>query len=251
MRSPICTDIHGNRHAFEAVIAAAEAAGADELWCLGDLVGYGAEPDACVALAARALRDLPGRQPRPRGRRGALAGGVLARRRARRALDAGGDLPRDARVPARARAAGDGEGFGLFHASPRDPIWEYVLSGADRRAVLRRDRLPRLASSATRTSRSPSTGRRASRRPARRGARATELDLTPASGWSTPARPASRATATRAPPGCCSTPRPQRATLAARGVRHRGRPGRDPRRPDCRTRWPNGCNTDSDGPSGR
>ena len=53
MRVAICTDIHGNRHAFEAVIAAAEADGAEELWCLGDLVGYGAEPDACVALAER------------------------------------------------------------------------------------------------------------------------------------------------------------------------------------------------------
>src|SRR6185312_16607167 len=52
MRVAICTDIHGNRHAFEAVIAAAEADGAEELWCLGDLVGYGAEPDACVALAS-------------------------------------------------------------------------------------------------------------------------------------------------------------------------------------------------------
>src|SRR5436190_17427532 len=52
MRVAICTDIHGNRHAFQAVIAAAEADGAEELWCLGDLVGYGADPDACVALAA-------------------------------------------------------------------------------------------------------------------------------------------------------------------------------------------------------
>ena len=52
MRVAIASDIHGNRHAFEAVIAAAEADGAEELWCLGDLVGYGAEPDNCVALAA-------------------------------------------------------------------------------------------------------------------------------------------------------------------------------------------------------
>src|SRR5919206_5183371 len=51
MRVAICSDIHGNRQGFEAVIAAAESAGADEMWCLGDLVGYGAEPDACVALA--------------------------------------------------------------------------------------------------------------------------------------------------------------------------------------------------------
>src|SRR3954451_24929487 len=51
MRVAIASDIHGNRHAFEAVIAAAQESGAEELWCLGDLVGYGAEPDACVALA--------------------------------------------------------------------------------------------------------------------------------------------------------------------------------------------------------
>src|SRR6185295_1982924 len=51
MRVAIASDIHGNRHAFQAVIDAAEAENADELWCLGDLVGYGAEPDACVALA--------------------------------------------------------------------------------------------------------------------------------------------------------------------------------------------------------
>ena len=52
MQVAICSDIHGNRHAFEAVIAAAKEAGADEIWCLGDLVGYGAEPDRCVELAS-------------------------------------------------------------------------------------------------------------------------------------------------------------------------------------------------------
>ena len=51
MRVAIASDIHGNKQAFQAVIRAAEEDGADELWCLGDLVGYGAEPDACVALA--------------------------------------------------------------------------------------------------------------------------------------------------------------------------------------------------------
>ena len=51
MRVAICSDIHGNRHAFEAVIGAAQDEGAEELWCLGDLVGYGGDPDACVALA--------------------------------------------------------------------------------------------------------------------------------------------------------------------------------------------------------
>src|ERR671921_2383799 len=51
MRVAIASDIHGNKHAFEAVIAAAQDAQADELWCLGDLVGYGGDPDASVALA--------------------------------------------------------------------------------------------------------------------------------------------------------------------------------------------------------
>src|SRR5919109_1077841 len=49
----IVSDIHSNRHAFEAVLDAIEASDCEEMWCLGDLVGYGAEPDACVELARR------------------------------------------------------------------------------------------------------------------------------------------------------------------------------------------------------
>ena len=94
MQVAICTDIHGNRHAFEAVIAAAEEAGAEELWCLGDLVGYGAEPDACVALAdAHCTICLAGNHDLAVVER-ALARRLLPRRGARRALDAGGDLRR-------------------------------------------------------------------------------------------------------------------------------------------------------------
>src|ERR671935_100833 len=52
MRVAVLSDIHGNRHAFEAVLAEVAEAEVEEMWCLGDLVGYGAEPDACVALAA-------------------------------------------------------------------------------------------------------------------------------------------------------------------------------------------------------
>src|ERR1700693_962160 len=53
MRVAIVSDIHGNRHAFEAVLDAIGASDCEEMWCLGDLVGYGAEPDACVELARR------------------------------------------------------------------------------------------------------------------------------------------------------------------------------------------------------
>ena len=104
MRVAIVSDIHGNKQAFQAVIAAAEADGADELWCLGDLVGYGAEPDACVALAHAPLHDLPRRQPRPGGRRRALARRLLARRaRSRRTGRARSSRPRRASTCSRCR----------------------------------------------------------------------------------------------------------------------------------------------------
>ena len=50
MKVAVISDIHANRHAFEATLDAVAASDASELWCLGDLVGYGAEPDACVEL---------------------------------------------------------------------------------------------------------------------------------------------------------------------------------------------------------
>jgi diadenosine tetraphosphatase ApaH/serine/threonine PP2A family protein phosphatase len=125
----IATDVHGNRPAFEAVLADADAAGAEEVWCLGDLVGYGAEPDACVALAERHCAVC-------------LAGnhdlGVIGTL----SLE---DFSRGARIAAEWTAEtiseetrefllalapeGQARGYGLFHASPRDPVWEYVLSG--------------------------------------------------------------------------------------------------------------------------
>jgi predicted phosphodiesterase len=129
MRVAICTDIHGNRQAFEAVIAAAEAAEAEELWCLGDLVGYGAEPDACVALAAEHCaiclvgnHDLAvvGEISLEEFSRGA----ALAARWTQEVISSQTREFLLARKP-----AGSGQGIGLFHASPRDPIWEYVLSG--------------------------------------------------------------------------------------------------------------------------
>ena len=124
----ICTDIHGNRHAFEAVIAAAEAAGAEEMWCLGDLVGYGAEPDACVALAdEHCAIVLAGNHDL--AVTGALSledfsrGAALAARWTREVIQ-----PPTREFLLSLSPTGSGEGIGLFHASPRDPIWEYVLS---------------------------------------------------------------------------------------------------------------------------
>ncbi len=44
------SDVHSNLPALEAVLAAIDEAGVDEIWCLGDVVGYGAQPDDCTAL---------------------------------------------------------------------------------------------------------------------------------------------------------------------------------------------------------
>src|SRR6476659_3017411 len=53
VRILVASDIHGNLEALQTVLAAAGAV--DAVWCLGDTVGYGPEPDACV----RAVRDRP------------------------------------------------------------------------------------------------------------------------------------------------------------------------------------------------
>ena len=50
MRVAIVTDIHANKQALEAVLDEVRAAECDAMWCLGDLVGYGGDPDACVEL---------------------------------------------------------------------------------------------------------------------------------------------------------------------------------------------------------
>src|ERR1700704_710226 len=61
MRVAVVSDIHGNITALEAVLAALEADRPDELWCLGDLVGYGARPNECCgAIEARASICLAG-----------------------------------------------------------------------------------------------------------------------------------------------------------------------------------------------
>lgn len=52
MRFAVLTDIHANREAFEAVLADAAARGVDRIVLLGDLVGYGPDPEWCVDKAA-------------------------------------------------------------------------------------------------------------------------------------------------------------------------------------------------------
>ena len=128
MKVAVISDIHGNRQAFEAVLEAVAASDAAELWCLGDLVGYGAEPDACVELAREhAAVCLAGNHDLAVTGEISLEdfsrGASLAAQWTREVI-----APENLAFLAELRPQGQESPIGLYHASPRDPVWEYVLS---------------------------------------------------------------------------------------------------------------------------
>ena len=129
MRSVILGDIHSNLAAFEAVLADAEAQGGfDAIWCLGDIVGYGPEPHDCIHLllgykhiciagnhdwAAAGRIDISSFNPDA-----ATACRWTARQLTPEDIDYLVNLPSSLKQ-------GD---FTAVHGSPRQPIWEYILS---------------------------------------------------------------------------------------------------------------------------
>ncbi len=128
MKVAVISDIHGNRQAFEAVLEAVAASDAAELWCLGDLVGYGADPDVCVELAREHAavclagnHDLAvtGEIPLDEFSRGAS----LAAQWTQEVI-----APENLVFLKGLHPQGKEGPIGLYHASPRDPVWEYVLS---------------------------------------------------------------------------------------------------------------------------
>jgi diadenosine tetraphosphatase ApaH/serine/threonine PP2A family protein phosphatase len=128
LRAAVLSDVHSNQPALEAVLAAIAATGVEETWCLGDVVGYGAQPDACADLVEQHcevclvgnhdLATLGGLDISSFSETAAVAVEWTRENASAGSLDFLRGLE-----PAGAR-----EGIGLFHASPRDPIWEYVLS---------------------------------------------------------------------------------------------------------------------------
>src|SRR6201987_416702 len=128
MRVAVVSDIHSNLHALEAVLAAIEAERPDELWCLGDLVGYGARPNECGAIVAERVdvclagnHDLAVRGTIDLEEFGGEAG--IAARWTREVL-----APEAQALLDRLEPEGEAQGVALYHGSARDPIWEYVLS---------------------------------------------------------------------------------------------------------------------------
>jgi diadenosine tetraphosphatase ApaH/serine/threonine PP2A family protein phosphatase len=130
VRVAVISDIHGNAHALQAVLAAIDAERPDAVWCLGDTVGYGPQPNECCSLVREVAEVCLA------GNHDLLALGAVV---------VEGDFNPDAGAAGRwtkdildepSRHFLEGlepqarlERAELFHASARDPVWEYVLGG--------------------------------------------------------------------------------------------------------------------------
>lgn len=127
MRVLVLSDIHANLAALERVLD--DASGAyEEVWCLGDTVGYGPEPDECIARVRQldalavvgnhdwaVLRRMDVEDFNPEARRAV----VWTRDHIRPE-----NLAWLSELPNQPVVRGQ---FTLTHGSPRDPVWEYVL----------------------------------------------------------------------------------------------------------------------------
>lgn len=124
-RVAVVADIHANLAAFEAVRASWGEV--DEVWCLGDLVGYGSDPNECVErLRALATICLPGNHDWAAiGKIDTDEFNPVAKAAAEWTATA---LSKDSREFLGAlRETVVREPFTLVHGSPRSPLWEYLL----------------------------------------------------------------------------------------------------------------------------
>jgi len=125
MRTLVLSDIHSNLEALQSVLD--DTGPVDEIWCLGDVVGYGPDPNACVELLRSqahiciagnhdwaTLGKLDLRDFNPDAREANLWN--------RKQLTADNLAYLDGLPETLVR--GD---FTLAHGSPRHPIWEYII----------------------------------------------------------------------------------------------------------------------------
>ena len=137
MRTLIVSDIHANLEALDAVLAHADGQGGfDRIWCLGDMVGYGPEPSACL----RRLREFD--LVAVAGNHDYAAVGLIdasdfngaalaAIRWTAEQLDSD-----DERFLAELPTVIEQPPFTLVHGSLRDPIVEYLLHPSQAVATL-------------------------------------------------------------------------------------------------------------------
>jgi predicted phosphodiesterase len=136
MRVAVISDVHGNYHALEAALKEIDAARVDAIWCLGDTVGYGPRPNECCDLVRdRAGYCLVGNHDLVV--LGELTVNEFNDEAAAAAIWTAEVLTPESRTfLASLQPFGEVEGVDLFHASARDPVWEYVLTEEAARATL-------------------------------------------------------------------------------------------------------------------
>jgi diadenosine tetraphosphatase ApaH/serine/threonine PP2A family protein phosphatase len=130
VRIAVISDVHANLYALEAVLAEIDRDPPDELWCLGDTVGYGPRPNECCALVRdRCSRILAGNHDLVA--LGSPNVGVedFNPEAASASIWTERELTEESRSFLSALEPRDeADGVQLFHGSPRDPVWEYVLT---------------------------------------------------------------------------------------------------------------------------
>jgi diadenosine tetraphosphatase ApaH/serine/threonine PP2A family protein phosphatase len=140
MRAAIISDIHGNAHALEQVMADAMSFGPiDEIWCVGDIVGYGPDPGACVSelvdasyLGTRVIAIAGNHDRAATGGLSTVGFNPAAKRAAQwtsNHLDARTHAWLQ-RLRETATAGVDGQ-FTIVHGSPNDPLWAYTKRPED------------------------------------------------------------------------------------------------------------------------
>jgi predicted phosphodiesterase len=134
VRVAVLSDIHANLVALDAVLATLGSV--DAVWHLGDVVGYGPDPDGVVAR----LTEIGAVGVRGNHDAAAAGGDEIdwfnpdARAAMEWTRTRIGDPTRDwlGSLPERHTT----DGFGLVHGSPREPLWEYIVSVPVARANL-------------------------------------------------------------------------------------------------------------------
>jgi predicted phosphodiesterase len=130
VRVAVISDVHANLYALEAVLGEIDREPPDAIWCLGDTVGYGPRPNECCAIVReRAALTLIGNHDLVAlGSAGVDVSdfnpeAAAASKWTEDELD---DASREFLEGLEPTA--ELEGAQLFHGSPRDPVWDYVLT---------------------------------------------------------------------------------------------------------------------------
>lgn len=125
MRYLIVSDVHANLTALEAVLS--DAAEFDAIWCLGDLVGYGPNPNECVER----IQDFPHISLAGNHDWAALGkldlGSFNIDARAASLWTQAQLTPATREYLSALPTRAEQDGFYMAHASPREPVWEYIL----------------------------------------------------------------------------------------------------------------------------